>query len=134
MTLFPTHKRSILFFIFYLFSASLFAQPESIKFTHFNAKDGLSQNSVHSILQDSKGFLWIGTKDGINRYDGYGFKHYKHNYNDTLSLSDNFIRSIYEDKQERLWIGTEYGGLNFYNREKDKFIPVVIKKNNKKLK
>ncbi len=116
-----------LFIFSALFVSLLKAQPESINFIHFNVKNGLSQNSVYAILQDSRGFLWLGTKDGLNKYDGYSFKEYKNNPNNPQSISDNFIRSIYEDPQGHLWIGTEYGSLNLYDREKDAVIPIQIK-------
>lgn len=105
-----------------VFTIFLNAQIESITFKHFNSKNGLSQNSVYAILQDSKGFLWVGTKDGLNKYDGYTFKQYKQNEEE--SLRDNFIRSLYEDSKQRLWIGTEYGALHVYDREQDLIRPI----------
>jgi ligand-binding sensor domain-containing protein len=70
-------------------------------------------------LQDHKGFLWIGTQDGLNKYDGYDFKVYKHDPDNPHSLSSSVITAIYEDHSGALWIGTNNGGLNKLDREKE---------------
>ncbi|MGE5806617.1 MAG: two-component regulator propeller domain-containing protein [Ignavibacteria bacterium] len=88
---------------------------------HILSEDGLSQNTVHSILQDSKGFMWFATEDGLNKYDGYNFTVYKNNPRDKNSISDNFIWTIFEDKKGVLWIGTNSGGLCRFDREKEVF-------------
>ena len=91
---------------------------------HFNelsTRNGLSQSSVFCMIQDSKGFMWIGTRDGLNRYDGYSFLTYKHNPSDTNSLSNNEITTLYNDSQENLWIGTRGGGITHFNVKKNKF-------------
>ncbi|MGZ0016451.1 ligand-binding sensor domain-containing protein [Yeosuana sp. AK3] len=75
-------------------------------------KDGLSQNSVTAILQDSKGFMWFGTHDGLNKYDGTGFKSYRQERNNPNSISNNYIWDLYEDADGLLWIATFGGGLN----------------------
>ncbi|MFQ6607907.1 MAG: two-component regulator propeller domain-containing protein [Fidelibacterota bacterium] len=100
----------------------LYAQTPSIKFDHINIDEGLSQSTVHSILQDSKGYLWFGTQDGLNKYDGYTFTIYKHDPFDSTTISDNYVRCLYEDKSGTLWIGTENGGLNRFNRKKETFV------------
>jgi ligand-binding sensor domain-containing protein/signal transduction histidine kinase len=79
-----------------------------------------SRNVIYCILQDSRGFMWFGRKDGLYRYDGYNFVVYKHNPKDTTTISDNWIYTIYEDRSGDLWIGT-MDGLNLYNPEKDIF-------------
>ncbi|MEI2610215.1 MAG: two-component regulator propeller domain-containing protein [Candidatus Promineifilaceae bacterium] len=91
------------------------------RFTHLSLGDGLSQTTVISILQDSRGFMWFGTQDGLNRYDGYSFVVYRHDPNDPNSLGDNRIRTIVEDPSGILWIGTEAGGLNKYDPDTDTF-------------
>ncbi|MBI3195052.1 MAG: hypothetical protein HYZ34_11405, partial [Ignavibacteriae bacterium] len=87
---------------------------------HITVEDGLSQSSVYCILQDKKGFLWFGTGDGLNKYDGYEITTYRHHQSDTNSLSDNTIRTLMEDKDENLWIGTA-DGLNRYNPRDGKY-------------
>ena len=85
------------------------------RFTHFDSYKGLSNGSVHCIYQDSDGYLWIGTQDGLNCFDGYNFKVFRNRENDSLSLSDSFILSITEDTSGNLWIGSR-NGLNCLNR------------------
>jgi signal transduction histidine kinase/ligand-binding sensor domain-containing protein/DNA-binding response OmpR family regulator len=107
----------VIFFPFFLYS-----QTGNIRFEHFSVEDGLSQSTIYAIYQDSRGFLWLGTADGLNRYDGYKFIVYKHNPDDSLSLGANRIYSILEDKAGDLWIGTYGGGLNKFIRDKEHFI------------
>jgi len=114
-------NKSKIIFLFFLFPAILFAQPEDIQFEHLTVEDGLSSNSVFEILQDSRGFIWLGTIDGLIRYDGYNFKIFRNNPNDPTSLGANRIYSIYEDRSGVLWIGTDGGGLNKFDREKEQF-------------
>jgi len=92
-----------------------------LRFEHLTIEDGLSQNAGLAIFQDSRGYLWIGTQDGLNRYDGYAFKIYNHDPDDPSSLSHNSILSIAEDRDGSLWIGTWGGGLNRYNPATEKF-------------
>lgn len=93
-----------------------------IKFEHITNAQGLPGSFVHSIIQDSQGFLWFGTDDGLSRYDGYSFKVYRHDPQDPLSISYNGISRVYEDASGILWIGTEQGGLNRFDRKLDQFI------------
>jgi len=108
----------------------LFLQPQEIKFEHISLAQGLSQSSVRCILQDSKGFMWFGTEDGLNRYDGYNFKVFRKDPQNANSLSDNSVRFIYEDRSDVLWIGTKGGGLNKFDREQQKFTPYKSNSNN----
>lgn len=117
--------RSTLLIIFFnLLVCSLFGQSVSnfknLKFKHLSLEEGLSQSSVICVLQDHKGFLWFGTRDGLNRYDGYTFKKYRYNSQDSGSLSNSYIRFLYEDEYNNLWIGTN-NGLNKYIADKDSF-------------
>ena len=91
---------------------------QEVSFTGYSINDGLSQSVVNCIFQDSKGFIWIGTQNGLNRFNGYNFEIFTYNPGDTNSISNNWIYGIAEDKQGNLWIGTK-GGLNkFHAREK----------------
>ncbi len=87
----------------------------SIRFEHISLEQGLSQSVINVIFQDSKGFLWIGTEDGLNRYDGYGFKIYKPEAENENSLSNRWITAIVEDQDGFIWIGTRQGGLNRFD-------------------
>ena len=93
-----------------------------LRFDRISIEQGLSQSSVQVIFQDSRGFLWFGTQDGLNRYDGYTFKIYKPDPDNASSLSDRWITSIIEDKEGYLWIGTRQGGLNRYDPRTEKFL------------
>lgn len=84
--------------------------------------DGLSQGMINCIYQDHFGFMWFGTLDGLNRYDGYHFTVYRYDANDQNSISGNWISSIFEDSRGRLWVGTALNGLNVFDRETEKFI------------
>ncbi|RPJ25395.1 MAG: PAS domain S-box protein [Chloroflexi bacterium] len=92
-----------------------------IRFEHLSIEDGLSQNAGLAIFQDSKGYLWIGTQDGLNRYDGYSFKIYKHDPDDPNSISHNSILALEEDTDGYLWIGTWGGGLNRFDPAAETF-------------
>ena len=96
-------------------------QAQDIRFTNITMEDGLSQTTVFSIIQDRQGFMWFGTEDGLNKYDGYNFTVYSNFSLDERSLSNNTILCLFEDRDGLLWIGTNDGGLNVYDREHDKF-------------
>ncbi len=82
---------------------------EHYYFKNFTIRDGLSQTTVNAILQDSKGFMWFGTKDGLNRYDGISFRQYKRDRNNPRSLGNNFVTALYEDAEGNIWVGTDTG-------------------------
>jgi len=84
-------------------------------------EEGLSQSSVRALHQDSRGFLWIGTEDGLNKYDGYSFKVYKSDSDNPNSLGSNFIRAIHESPAGVLWIGTNGGGLTRFDTSSENF-------------
>lgn len=94
--------------------------PSNLKFKHLSTKDGLSQSSVIAILQDRKGYLWFGTRDGLNKYDGSKFINYRHNSLDSTSISHSWVTTIFEDSKGNIWVGTKEG-LNKYNPSKDYF-------------
>jgi signal transduction histidine kinase/ligand-binding sensor domain-containing protein len=89
--------------------------PETLRFEHITADDGLSNDSVGFIFQDRQGFLWLGTQDGLNRYDGYRFTVFRNEPANPNSLSNNSVTCMAEDPEGMLWIGTLGGGLNRYN-------------------
>lgn len=108
-------KRYLLLLVsFFLLQQMAGQKSETLYFSNLNLKDGLSQISVLKIFQDSKGFIWFATRNGLNRYDGNEFVIYKHDPKDSLSLSDNHIISLAEDQNRNLWIGTA-SGLNQLN-------------------
>jgi ligand-binding sensor domain-containing protein/class 3 adenylate cyclase/predicted metal-dependent HD superfamily phosphohydrolase len=96
-------------FIFFIAFSSVFGQNIDLKFHKFNQEQGLSQVSVSCIAQDSKHFIWIGTQDGLNKFDGYKFKVFKNDRADTLSLPNNSITGLFCDNYNRIWIATEKG-------------------------
>jgi len=98
---------------------NLFSQ--TLRFQHLSFQDGLSQNTVYSIIQDRKGFLWFGTQDGLNKFDGYKFTVFNRDPVDKNSLTGNHISCLYEDKNDMIWIGTWSGGLSLYDPMLDKF-------------
>jgi len=94
-----------------IFVPLLLAQKEDIPFEHLSLQEGLSQSTVLCAAEDSRGFMWFGTRHGINRYDGYSFKVYSYSPDDSHSLSDNWVTTILEDSAHNLWVGT-HNGLN----------------------
>jgi ligand-binding sensor domain-containing protein len=98
---------------------NLSAQP-LLSFEHLSLREGLSQSVPNDIHQDKEGFLWIATQDGLNRYDGYTFKIFKNQADDTTSLSHSWIWKVVEDADQNLWIAT-WNGLNRYDRVRDQF-------------
>ena len=123
--------RTYIFFLLVLFfnCADSFTQVKNIRLDHLSIEQGLSQSTVLAIAQDSSGFLWFGTQDGLNRYNGYNFVVYKPIPDDTSSISDNYIYSIYVDKSGNMWIGTA-NGLCEYNSNTDNFITFKNNPNN----
>lgn len=101
-------------------SVTVFAQNQKFKFENLDTPEGLSSSTCLSIYQDSEGYLWFGTIDGLNKYNGYEFKVYRSILNDSTSISNNRINAIVEDKNNHLWIGTN-NGLNLFNKENERF-------------
>jgi ligand-binding sensor domain-containing protein/signal transduction histidine kinase len=94
---------------------------QTVFFNHIAEEDGLRSGNVRAIVKDHQGFMWIGTEDGLHRYDGYGMKLYRNQEGDSTSLSSNFILCLFEDSHHNLWVGTLGGGLCLYNRKQDNF-------------
>ncbi|HYG49254.1 MAG TPA: two-component regulator propeller domain-containing protein, partial [Flavobacteriales bacterium] len=104
------HLRYFFCLVFLWCSTQSYAQ--SARFKQLTVDDGLLQNSVGSINQDKAGYIWIATGAGINMYDGYDFKSFRHKPNDPGSLSANEITFVFPDSKNNLWIGTRYNGVN----------------------
>lgn len=104
-----------------IFSSNIFSTGNAIKFNHVLMGKGLSQNVINCIFQDKEGFKWLGTQDGLYKYDGYDFKAYKSIPFDSTSLTDNWIQAIAEDNYGNLWIGTYSGGLFKFDRDNETF-------------
>lgn len=100
----------VLFFLFFLTQAT-FGQDPPFRFSHLDIEDGLPDNYIFDMHTDKLGFLWIGTSNGLSRYDGYSFKTYTHSVGDSTSISGNIIKSIKEDSEGYLWLGIIGGAL-----------------------
>jgi signal transduction histidine kinase/ligand-binding sensor domain-containing protein/DNA-binding response OmpR family regulator len=98
---------------------------QSVRFEHLTSEDGLSYSVIKCFIQDHKGMIWIGTGNGLNKYDGNKFKVYRNIPGDSTSISYNWINRLYEDSAGQLWIGLISGGLCRYNREMDNFVRYV---------
>lgn len=90
--------------------------PQNAQFERIPNELRLSQNLISALCQDRQGFIWVGTKDGLNRFDGYRFRVFQHDPFDSTTISDNNVRCILEDKRGWLWIGTT-NGLNIMDRK-----------------
>ena len=91
-------------------------------FEHISTETGLSQSDVNCIHQDNLGFMWFGTHDGLNKYDGYKFTVYYPERNNPHSISSNLIWDIENDASGNLWIGTTGNGLNYFDKNTEEFI------------
>jgi signal transduction histidine kinase/ligand-binding sensor domain-containing protein len=96
-------------------------RDNDVRFDRISIDQGLSQSTVETILQDSKGFMWFGTEDGLNKYDGYSFTVFRHDPRDPNSLSNNYVRCMLEDHTGMLWIGTWGGGLDRFDPQSGQF-------------
>ena len=117
------HKISQSLWVFILLSINLFSQP-AYKVRQISDQNGMLRGPVNCILQDHKGFIWIGTEHGLNRYDGYNLKQYLHDPQDPSSISHNHISTIIEDTTDGkyvLWVGTDGGGLNRFDLNRERF-------------
>ena len=120
-----------IFLSFYIFitTSQIYANPDYY-FKQISFQEGLTQSSVRCILNDNKGFIWIGTNSGLNRYDRHELKVYTNNEEDENSIPDNLINFIAEDSLNNIWISTERG-LVLYNWDKDNFTHITYQ--NKRL-
>lgn len=122
--IFRFFKRTLLVLLI-LSCTSIAAKCQSYYFRHYQVENGLSNNTLFCCVQDKNGFLWMGTKDGLNRFDGYSFKTFRNDADDSLSIGDNFIRSLYIDAHDVLYAGTR-NGLYRYNAAMENFTGVYV--------
>lgn len=120
--------RTFLFLIALAITGELRAQD--YKFSHLSVEQGLSQTVVNCIMQDQQGFMWFGTQEGLNRYDGYTFKIFKRDPQDTNSLGNNFIYTIHQSKDGIIWIGTNGNGLDRFDPVTERFTHYPYDENN----
>lgn len=120
-------KQTIL--VYLIFVALIYSQENNNRFDHLSVEQGLSQSTVNCIFQDSRGFMWFGTQDGLNKYDGYCFEVFKYNPLDLNTISHNWIWDVYEDHLGNLWIAT-WWGLNKYDLNTSKFVRYLPEENN----
>ena len=121
-------KKKILCIVVLLFVFSDFIYTKIPQYQYpkkIGTQQGLTSTKVNSIVQDHKGIIWIGTEDGLNKYDGYHFSRYKRIDGDIFSLSNNNVKSVFSDSEGNLWVGTMMG-LQCYNRQKDHFTQVTL--------
>lgn len=113
-----------IFFIFWISCLKSFSIE--LNFKYYKVEDGLSSNTVYAVLQDSRGFMWFGTENGLNRFDGYTFTAYRNTPRNENSLINNYVYCLIEDGDQTLWIGTERGVCTF-DLGKDGFNPFILK-------
>jgi signal transduction histidine kinase/ligand-binding sensor domain-containing protein len=113
-------KTRMLLLIAFILTAYQTARPQQFFFTSYPIEKGLSQSVVNCVFQDSRGYIWVGTQNGLNRFDGYHFEIYSYDPADSCSLSNSWIYSIDEDREGDLWVGTK-GGLNHWIRKEKRF-------------
>ncbi|BAX78861.1 sensor histidine kinase [Labilibaculum antarcticum] len=118
----------LLFFCGSLFCKTTNVNAQLVTFKHYGVEDGISQSEIKCIFQDSEGYLWFGTQNGLNKFDGYSFKNFFYDPTDKQSLSNNWIYDITEDRQGNIWLGTKEG-LNCYNKRTGEFTLVPHKLN-----
>ena len=121
--MFLRNNRKIKLFLcslIYLLAISL-GYSQNIKFKRLSIDEGLSASSVNTVFQDSQDFIWIGTQDGLNRYDGYHIKTFKTDLNSKTSISSNFINCMFEDNAGYIYVGTNDQGLSVYNKYTETF-------------
>jgi signal transduction histidine kinase/ligand-binding sensor domain-containing protein/CheY-like chemotaxis protein len=117
----PVKTKALAMLLTMLLCRLVSAQQPGLQFEHLDINAGLSQNNVLAVLQDSRGFMWFGTRDGLNKYDGYQISVYRNDPRNKGSLSNNFISDIIEDHRGYIWVATRGGGLNRYDRTTDQF-------------
>jgi signal transduction histidine kinase/ligand-binding sensor domain-containing protein len=118
-------KETLKLIVFLLTGLYCYGQPSSLLFSHLNVNNGLSQGVNNCIYKDSRGYVWISSFDGLNRFDGLACTIYRENLNDSLAIQGTLFLNILEDKKGNLWIGSNKG-LNFYDRIRDRFLNYLL--------
>ena len=114
-------RSTLLSLLFLLLVSPLLAEHGTPHFHNITRENGLAQATVTSVLEGRKGFMWMGTAEGLHRYDGYEFKIYKHSLRDSNSLSNDHVTALCEDSTDHLWIGTFVGQLNRFDKRTESF-------------
>jgi ligand-binding sensor domain-containing protein len=115
----PTDLKPV-YLLFVLLWLPVFCGAQTYYFKHYQVEQGLSNNTVYATIQDKSGFLWLGTKDGLNRFDGYVFKTFRHDAGNPKTISNNMVHCLSPDKDGSLWIGTDQG-VDHYDAESETF-------------
>jgi len=113
--------RKILTAVFIITVIPLSGQVSNLKFEHIGVESGLSHSNILSILQDSRGFMWFGTRSGLNKYDGYSFTIYKNKFQDSTSITNDYINDLVEDEEGNIWIAT-LNGLDKFDWKLERFV------------
>jgi ligand-binding sensor domain-containing protein/two-component sensor histidine kinase len=116
-----TYFPYLIFLILFSSSLKTWASKPQVSFKRYTVQNGLSNNYVRKILQDSEGFIWVATEDGLNKFDSYTFQVYKHIPGDSTSLTNHPVVALIEDDDQNVWVGTWGGGIFIYNRKLDNF-------------
>ena len=116
-------RKSLLLLFLCVAMTRLSAQPEDFVFSHVDVGSGMSNNHVTTIYKDSRGFMWFGTVSGLNRYDGYQFRVFRHDNHDRYSIPDNYIEQIFEGPEGRMWVESRKGRYTIYDRALERFDP-----------
>lgn len=119
--------RHLVVFVLVIIYSNIFAAgPREGLWETLTTSDGLSQGMIYDLIQDDKGFFWIGTKDGLNRYDGYSFDTYLYDRANPYSISGNTVTSLLFDSKKRIWAGTDVNGLNLFDTQKRRFYKIML--------
>ena len=104
----------------------VYSKTTELRFQDLTITNGLSSNTVKCIIRDRRGFMWFGTPNGLNKYDGYGFTVYRNEPGEADVTNCLDILSIFEDSRGDIWVGTKSCGVYIYDREKDKMVRFVL--------
>src|SRR6187402_1747893 len=124
MEMLNLRRLSVFFLLVFSVCGQVSAQISS-GYETITTAQGLSQGLINDMIQDREGFIWIATKGGLNRYDGYSFTIFTTDPQDSGSISSNAVSTLMEDSKGRLWIGTYDGGVNIYDKKTGRFLRIV---------